>query len=53
MKILVKSGKNANEQHDQGSKINKNARIQLERALNSLNLDYFIYDSSFCDKDEH
>ena len=53
MKILVKSWKNATEQHDKGNKTNKNAGIKLERALNSLNVYYFIHYSSFCDEDEH
>ena len=43
---------NATEQHYKGNKTNKNDGTELERALNSLNLDYFIHYSSFCDEDE-
>ena len=48
--ILVKSGKNATEQQDLGNKTNKTAGTKRERALNSLNVDYFIHYSSFCDE---
>ena len=50
MIVFVKSWKNATEQHYKG---NKNDGTELERALNSLSLNYFIYYSSFCDEDEH
>ena len=33
--------------------IKKNDGTELERALNSTNLDYFIHYSSNCDEDEH
>ena len=51
--FLVKSCKNATEQHYQGNKTNKNDGTELERALNSLNLNYFINYSSFRDEDGH
>ena len=53
MIVFVKSWKNATEQHYKGNKTNKNDGTELERALNSLSLDYFIHYSSFCDEDEH
>ena len=51
--VFVKSWKNATEQHYNDNKINKNYGTELERTFNSLNLDYFIHNSSFCDEDEH
>ena len=53
MIVFVKSWKNATEQHYKGKKNNKNDGTELERALNSLSLNYFIHYSSFCDEDEH
>ena len=53
MIVFIKSWKNANEQQYMGNKTNKNDETELEGALNSLNLDYFIHYSSFCDEDEH
>ena len=50
MKVLVKSFKNAPEQHDYGSKITENASIKYEHALISLNLFYNINCSFFCDE---
>ena len=42
MKVLVKSWKNATEQHDQGSKTNENACIKYEFAFVCWNLYYII-----------
>ena len=53
MIVFVKSWKNATEQHYYGNKTDKNDGTELERALISLNFDYFIYYSSFCDENEH
>ena len=51
--IFVKSLKNATEQHYQDNKTDKNDGTELECTLNSLNLDYLIHYSSFCDEGEH
>ena len=51
--VFVKSWKNATEQHYQDNKTDKNFGTQLERTLNSLNLNYFIHHISLCDEDEH
>ena len=51
--VFVKSLKNATEQHYQDNKTDKNYGTEPERTFNSLNLDYFIYQSSFCDEEEH
>ena len=48
--VFVKSLKNATEQHDLGNKTNKTAGTKREQALNTLNADYFIHYSSFCDE---
>ena len=53
MIVFIKSWTNATEQHYKGNKTAKNDGYELERALNSLSLDYFIHSSSFCDEDEH
>ena len=53
MTVFVKSWKNATELHYQDNKTDKNYDTELERAFNSLNLDYFIHCSSFCDEGEH
>ena len=53
MIVFVKSWKNATEQHYQDNKTDKNDGIELERALNSLNFNYFINYSLICDEDEH
>ena len=50
MKVLVKSLKNAPEQHDYGSKTTENASIKYQHALLSFNLFYYINCSSFCDE---
>ena len=50
--VFVKSFKNATEQQDLGNKTNQTAGTKRERALNSLNVDYFIHYSSFCDEYE-
>ncbi len=53
MKVLVKSLKNVAERHDKVVKTSLNACIKFKRALATLNLDYFINYSSFCDEREH
>ena len=51
--ILVKSWKNATNQHNQSSKPSENARIKFENALVYLNLYYYINYCSFYDECEH
>ena len=51
--VFIKSLKNATKQYYKSLKTNKNDGTELERALNSLSLNYFIHYSSFCDEDEH
>ena len=53
MIVFIKSWKNATELHCKGNKTNINDGTELDRALNSLSLHYFIHYSSFCDEDEH
>ena len=53
MTVFVKSLKYATEQHHKYNKTDKNYGTELERTFNSLNVDYFIHYSSFCDEDEH
>ena len=53
MTVFVKSSKNATEQHYKDNKTDTNYGTELERTFNTLNLDYFINYSSFCDEDEH
>ena len=48
MKFLVKSWKNATEQHDYGSKANDNACIKFEFAFVCLNFHYIIHCTSVC-----
>ena len=48
MKVLVKSWKNATEQHDYGSKTNENACIKFEFSFFSWNLYYIIHYTSVC-----
>ena len=52
MKVFANSWKNATEQHYQDNKIDKNDGTELECTLNSMNLDYLINHSSFCDEGE-
>ena len=52
MMVFVKSWKNATEQQNLSNKANKTGGTKLERALNCLNVDYFIHYSSFCDEYE-
>jgi hypothetical protein len=49
MIVFVKGVRTATEQHYYGNKTNKNDGNELERGLNSLNLNYFINYSSFLD----
>ena len=53
MTIFVKSWQNATEQHYLDNKTDQNYGTELERTFNSLNLDYCIRYSSFCEEDEH
>ena len=53
MQVLVKSWKNATEQHDKGSKTNENACIKFERTFICLNPYYVIHCTSVCDEDEY
>ena len=53
MKVLVKSWKNATEQHDYGSKTNDNACIEFELASVCLNLYYIIHYTSVWDENEY
>ena len=53
MQVLVKSWKNATEQHDKGSKTNENACIKFELTFICLNLYYIIHCTSVCDEDEY
>ena len=55
MNVLVKSWKNATEQHehDKGSKTNENACIKFECTFICLNLYYTIHCTSVCDEDEY
>ena len=52
MQVLVKSWKNATEQH-KGSKTNENACIKFELTFICLNLYYIIHCTSVCDEDEY
>ena len=53
MQVVVKSWKNATEQHDKGSKTNENAYIKFERTFICLNRYFTIHWTSVCDEDEY
>ena len=53
MKVLVKSWKNANKQHDHGSKTIENACLKFEFAFVCLNPYYIVHYTSVCCENEY
>ena len=53
MKVPVKSWKNANKQHDQGSKTIENAYLKFQFTFVCLNVYYIIHYTSVCGENEY